>query len=165
MTMHIQSWYQRWDLGIKHYCELSVCVQWGVSTSAGCLRWHWSAIDLHHGEHWWPSRFSHSVRWRSHLVWSTQPDPHNWYPTPTHTSNRSLSIMWRGVWGGYPCYSLTFVRDVNGSGLKKEIFGRRGGITWSFNPTLIMIISPTILIQPEPQGLWEFTPRLNHTYR
>lgn len=35
--------------------------------------------------------------------------------------------------------------------------------TWSLSPTLIMIISPTMLIHPEPQGLWEFTPRLNHT--
>lgn len=37
--------------------------------------------------------------------------------------------------------------------------------TWSLSPTLIMIISPTMLIHPEPQGLWEFMPRLNHTWQ
>lgn len=38
-------------------------------------------------------------------------------------------------------------------------------LTWSLRPTLIITISPTMPIQPEPQGLCEFTPRLNHTCR
>lgn len=43
------------------------------------------------------------------------------------------------------------------------VFIKKSFQTWSLSPTSTISISPPMLIQPEPQGLWEFTPRLNHT--
>lgn len=37
-------------------------------------------------------------------------------------------------------------------------------LTWSFKPTLNIVISPTISIQLVPHGLCEFTPLRNQTY-
>lgn len=37
--------------------------------------------------------------------------------------------------------------------------------TWSCSPTSTMVISPTISIQPVPQGLCELTPLRNHTWK